>query len=118
MHIRIWATVKVINGTGSSVTWTGKIYIASTVISQTTSQTITGGGTARAGIYADVFIPVIGSSGTVIAARQATAVAVTVSAFAINLSSTPITIKYTGTLGTADPTISETNEAFRVEVIP
>ena len=117
MHIRIWAMAKMVNGTGSNFTWTGKIYIGSTVVSQTASNTITAGTTARAAVYADVFIGVTGSGGIVSAARQATATAVSVSTFAINVS-TPLTVKYTGIMGTADPTNTETNEAFRVEIIP
>src|SRR5207244_5031126 len=71
MHIRVWATAKIANTTGStSTTYTGKIYVGSTVVSQTTSQTVAAGGTSRIAVYADIFIAVTGGSGIVMAARQ------------------------------------------------
>ena len=117
MHIRIWAVAKMVNGTGSGFTWTGKIYIGSTIISQTASTTITAGTTSRVAIYADAFIGVTGSGGIVSAVRQPSTGTATVSIFSINLT-TPVTVKYTGIMGTADPTNTETNEVFRVEIVP
>jgi len=117
MHLRIWATVKIINGSVSGVNWTGKIYVGTVAVSTTAASNTVAGGTQRLSVYADVFIGVLGGSGIVTAVRENATSTAIVSAIATNIAA-PATIKYTGTLATADPAISETNEAFRVEIVP